>query len=93
MNESLLPGPTTFNWERIQSQLRDDTFLIGPDLFGAGITSPSICEGLEYSLKDGVHRYYTESEQNEHRERLCRDLYKAFLDCQSHCPRLDDRFS
>lgn len=93
MNESLLPGPTTFTLERIQSQLREDTFLVDPDSPGEGIPSPFICEGLEYSLKNGVHRYYTKLEQNEHRERLCRDLYEAVLDCQSHCPRLDDRFS
>lgn len=92
-SESLSPGPTTFTLERIQSQLRKDTFQIAPNSSGEGIPSPFICEGLEYSIEDGVHRYYTKMEQNGRREKLCRDLYEKVLDGKSHCPRLDDRFS
>ncbi len=92
-NESLLPGPTTFTLERIRSQLREDMFLNDPSLSGGGIPSPFICDGLEYSFENGVHRSYTEAQQNEHRKNLCRDLYEQVVGCESHCARLDDRFS
>lgn len=92
-NESLSPGPNTFTLERIQNQLRNDSFPINPSVPGTGIPSPFICDGLEYSFEDGVHRSYTATEQKGHREQLCRELYEQVLDLKSHCPRLDDRFS
>ena len=91
--ESLVPGPTTFTLERIQSQLRNDMLTFEPDSPESGIPSPFLCEGLEYSFDGGVHRYYTAVEQKERRETLCHELYQQVLDCESHCSRLDDRFS
>ena len=91
--ESLVPGPTTFTLERIQSQLRNDMLTFQSDSPESGIPSPFICEGLEYSFEGGVHRYYTAVEQKERRETLCHELYQQVLNCESHCSRLDDRFS
>lgn len=91
--ESLVPGPTISTLERIQSQLRDDMLTIEPDSPKSGIPSPLICEGLEYSIEGGVHRYHTAVQQKERRETFCHELYQQVLDCTSHCSRLDDRFS
>ena len=93
MSESLLPGPTTFTLERIHSQLRHDSWTPDPDSPEAGVPSPFHCEGFGYSLEAGVHRFLPDLEQNERRERFCRDLYERALDPTSHCSRLDDRFS
>ena len=92
-SESLVSGPHTFTLERIQIQLRDDLLTLDLNAPRGGIPSPFICEGLEYLFKEGVHRYYTAVEQKERREELCRQLYEQVLDCESHCSRLDDRFS
>ena len=40
-----------------------------------------------------MHRFLPDLEQNERRERFCRDLYEQTLDPTSHCSRLDDRLS
>lgn len=37
-----------------------------------------------------MHRFYTDLEQNERRERFCRGLYEQVVDRESHCLRLDD---
>ena len=92
-NESLLPGPTTFTLERIKTQLAEDTLPVNPDVPGGGIPSPFICEGLNYSFEDEVHRIYTTLEQDQLRERFCRDLYEQVIEPESHCSRLDHQFS
>ena len=92
-DESLLPGPTTFTLERIHGQLRHDSWIADPDSPEAGVPWPFKCEGFGYSLEAGVHRFLPDLEQNERRERFCRDLYERALDPTSHCSRLDDRFS
>lgn len=91
-NDALLPGPCTFTLEQIQRQLLNDTLRSDPDSPGR-VPSPFICEGFEYSLENGIHRYYTKEEQNLGRETFCHDLYARVLDCESHCAKLDERFS
>ena len=93
MSESLLPGPTTFTLERIRSQLRHDSWTPNPDSPEDGVPGPFTCDGFGYSLEAGVHRFLPDVEQNERRERFCRDLYEQAWDPTSHCSRLDDRFS
>ena len=93
MSESLRPGPTTFTLERIHSQLQHDSWTAEPDSPESGVPGPFNCEGFGYSLEAGVHRFLPDSEQNERRERFCRDLYEQALDPISHCSRLDDSFS
>ena len=92
-DESLLPGPTTFTLERIQSQLRHDSWTADPNSPEAGIPGPFICHGFGYSREGGVHEFFSDVEQNERREMFCRDLYEQALDPTSHCSRLDDRLS
>ena len=92
-DEPLVPGPTTFTLERIHSRLRHDSWTPDPGSPQAGIPGPFLCEFFGYSLERGVLRCYTDLEQNERRERFCRDLYERALDPTSHCSRLDDRFS
>ena len=92
-NESLSPGPDTFTLERIQKVLRDDMLKIDSESPERGIPPPFNAEYFYYSLKGRTHRFYTDSEQNERRESFCRELYAQVSDCESHCLRLDDRFS
>ncbi len=92
-DESLLPGPTTFTLERIQSQLRHDSWTADSDSPEAGVPAPFHCEGFGYLFERGVHRFLSNLDQNERRERFCRDLYEQTLDSASHCSRLDDRLS
>lgn len=89
-DEALSPGPTTFTLERIKRQLENDTFLVDPNLLEEGIPPPFKVEDFGYSREGRVHRFYTDLEQNERRERFCRGLYEQVLDRESHCSRLDD---
>ena len=89
-DESLSPGPTTFTLERIKRQLENDTFLVNPNLPEEGIPPPFKAEDFSYSREGRVHRFYTDLERNERRERFCRGLYEQALNCESHCSRLDD---
>lgn len=89
----LMPGPTTFNLERIKQQLEDDTILTDPKLPNRGILATFLCEYFTHSLMEGGYRIYTELEQDQRREGFCRDLYEQVLDPESHCSRLDDQFS
>ena len=91
--ESLLPGPNNFTLERIESQLRHDLWT-DPHSPEAGVPGPFMCEGFGYSREGERHRFFTDLEQNERRERFCRDLYEqTTLDPASLCSRLDDRLS
>ena len=92
-NESLLPGPNTFTLERIQSQLRHDSWTADPDSSEAGIPGQFVCEGFDSSREGGVHRIFSEPKRNELREMFCRDLYEQSLDPTLHLSRLDDRLS
>lgn len=84
IDQSLLPGPNTFTEARIRQQLQDDTFKGGPEFSPPAL----ICESLEYSLEDGLHRYYSDAEQTGRRQKLCCDLYEA-LNTESYCQQLD----
>ena len=92
-DESLLPGPTTFTLERVHSQLQHDSWTADPDSPEAGVPAPFHCEGFGYLFEGGVHHFLSNLDQNERRERFCRDLYEQALDPTSHCSRLDDRLS
>ena len=92
-DESLSPGPNTFTLERIQSQLRHDLWTADPDSPEAGVPPPFLCEGFHYSREGERHHFWTDLEQNERRERFCRDLYEQTLDPTSLCSRLDNRLS
>ena len=92
-DDSLLPGTTTFTLERIHSQLRHDSWTADPNTPEAGVPPPFRCGGFGYSLEGRVHRFLPDLEQNERRERFCRDLYEQALEPTSHCSRLDDRLS
>ena len=89
--DSLLPGPDTFTLERVERQLRIDTFAGDPGTCG-GTPFPFICWSLEYSREDGTHRYYTKEKQETLRESYCRKLYSEASDVKGHVERLDSLF-
>ena len=93
MDESLSEGDETFTRKRIKRQLQDDTFLHHPDDSTRSSPSPLICEKFEYVFENGVHRYFTPTEQTQHRQRCCRNLYEQVLNPDAHCSRLDQVFS
>ena len=84
----------TFTYERVERQLRRDTFV--SDSASAGSHPfPFICESLEYyhDVENNMHRYYSKAQQCAHRESLCRQLYDAVTPAEGHCQRLDECFS
>ena len=92
-DESLLSSDTTFTLERVRSQLRRDRFRHDPDSSERSIPRPFVCDGHEYSLKDGRHYWYTGEEQLAQRKSLCYNLLKATNDHEDHCLRLDEILS
>lgn len=40
-----------------------------------------------------MHQYYTKEQQNNRREKVCRDFYHQVIHLKSYCPRLDHVFS
>ena len=94
LDAHLLQAGHTFNYERVERQLRNDSFI--SDSASAGSHPfPFTCESLEYNhdVDTNTHRYYTEAEQCAHRESLCRQLYQAVTPAEGHCQRLDDCYS
>ncbi|KAL9632444.1 MAG: hypothetical protein Q9164_005317 [Protoblastenia rupestris] len=89
--DSLLPGPDTFTFERVERQLRIETFAGDPRASG-GTPSPFSCWSLEYSVENGVHQYYTKAKQERLRESFCRKLYNEVCDAKGHVGRLDTLF-
>ena len=86
--ESLSPGSSTITMDRIESTLRDDTFIRDENTSG-GIPPPLKWETFDYSFENGVHCYYTKEEQAFRRETFCLKLYDQAQDPEGHVLRLD----
>ena len=84
----------TFTYERVERQLRRDTFV--SDSASAGSHPiPFVCESLKYKhdVENNMHEYYSQAEQHARLKSLCRQLYDAVAPAEGHCKRLDDCFS
>ena len=94
LDANLPQAAHTFTYERVERQLRRDTFV--SDSAPAGSRpAPFACESLEYNydMENKIHESYSKAEQYVRRKALCRQLYDAVAPAEGHRERLDDCFS